>query len=116
MSPELLNGGWTSPESDSYAYAIVMAEVFSRQSAYVEMDAQSLQETVGDVFRRPPVRPVVDTTEIPRLVVSIMERCWDNNPHTRLNFVVIQSQLQTLEIGGIGKSLFKRGYALCFGG
>eukprot|EP00045_Choanoeca_perplexa_P016602 m.225403 g.225403 ORF g.225403 m.225403 type:complete len:864 (-) comp17307_c0_seq18:1039-3630(-) len=98
MAPELLNGGWTSPESDSYAYAIVMAEVFTREQVYGDMDPQALPGTVGDIFRQPPVRPAVDTTNLPTSVVTLMHRCWDNNPNTRLSFVAIQTQLQSLEL------------------
>ena len=109
MAPELLNGGWTSQETDEFAFAIVMAETLSRKSAYGDMDTQCLKETVGDIFRQPPVRPVVDTTNVPTAIVVMMERCWDNNPQVRLNLVAINTQLQGMRIGGIGKSLFKRG-------
>ena len=109
MAPELLNGGWTSQETDEFAFAIVMAETLSRKSAYGDMDTQCLKETVGDIFRQPPVRPVVDTTDVPTAIVVMMERCWDNNPQVRLNLVAINTQLQGMRIGGIGKSLFKRG-------
>eukprot|EP00730_Choanoeca_flexa_P007197 TRINITY_DN12295_c0_g2_i3.p1 TRINITY_DN12295_c0_g2~~TRINITY_DN12295_c0_g2_i3.p1 ORF type:complete len:929 (+),score=195.71 TRINITY_DN12295_c0_g2_i3:388-2787(+) len=108
MAPELLNGGWTSPETDAYAFAIVMAEVISRRPAYNDMHLDQLKETVGDIFHQPPVRPIIDREGVPDVIVSMMERCWDNNPQVRLEFAIIDQQLQAMDIGGIGKSLFTR--------
>eukprot|EP00730_Choanoeca_flexa_P017270 TRINITY_DN8293_c0_g2_i1.p1 TRINITY_DN8293_c0_g2~~TRINITY_DN8293_c0_g2_i1.p1 ORF type:complete len:340 (+),score=41.74 TRINITY_DN8293_c0_g2_i1:47-1021(+) len=86
-----------------------MAEILSRKPAYSTMGSDEVIEAVGDIFRQPPVRPVIDTTGVPNVIVSIMERCWDNNPQLRLEFVTIDQQLQSMDIGGIGKSLFLRG-------
>eukprot|EP00045_Choanoeca_perplexa_P010925 m.113618 g.113618 ORF g.113618 m.113618 type:complete len:1049 (+) comp15447_c0_seq1:297-3443(+) len=110
MSPELLNGGWSSPESDVYAFAIIIAEVLERKPVYPQLSETEIIEMVGDIFRYPPVRPSVQTEHLPEALVHMLHRSWDNNPTTRRDFSVISSTMQSLNIGGIGKSLFVRGH------
>ena len=109
MSPELLNGGWTSPESDTYAFAIVIAEILERKRAYADLSSTDITDIVGDIFRYPPVRPVVKVDGLPEALVDTMRCCWDNNPSSRRDFLAISTTMQKLSVGGIGKSLFIRG-------
>ena len=96
MAPELLNGGTNTPQTDVYAFGIVLAEVYSRKDPYEGEDTRTVLEEVADLKRPVDKRPAIPPA-CPSDVVSIMKDCWHKNPVFRPPFEEVERRLKALD-------------------
>ena len=96
MAPELLNGGTNTPQTDVYAFGIVLAEVYSRRDPYEGEDTRTVLEEVADLKRPVDKRPAIPPA-CPSDVVSIMKDCWHKNPVFRPPFEEVERRLKALD-------------------
>ncbi|EKX51315.1 hypothetical protein GUITHDRAFT_66208, partial [Guillardia theta CCMP2712] len=85
MAPELLNGEKNTIKTDTFAFGILLWEVYSRQEPYDGEDLQTVLKEVADLTLAEPKRPKIPPN-IPKHAVTLMEDCWHNDPATRPTF------------------------------
>ena len=103
MAPELLRGeGTNSTMSDTYAFGIVMYEIFSRNDPYEGEEFHVVIPQVANPMskKRPPV-----PSNCPLDLQTVIVDCWDENPGKRPSFVTLDRRLKELDSLKIGPSL-----------
>jgi len=86
MSPEILMGGEVDEKADVYSFGMVLWELVSERVPW-RNELNSLDEykiTVGVSGKRPPV-----PQNCPPKLLSLIEKCWAQNPKDRLTFAEI---------------------------
>lgn len=88
MAPEILAGGVSTPESDVYAFGIMLVEIFSRKDPYSNMGVEfdDILKFVADVNREQQFRPAVPAG-VRTEVELMMKDCWDKDAEKRPPFV-----------------------------
>lgn len=81
MAPELLNGGYNTPQTDVYALAITYWELFSRQELYPELHNTPIEELA--VVIKEGTRPSLKSFTAPEKIKDFMERAWHASPEAR---------------------------------
>mmetsp|Transcript_24363 Transcript_24363/g.54895 ORF Transcript_24363/g.54895 Transcript_24363/m.54895 type:complete len:1195 (-) Transcript_24363:108-3692(-) len=109
MAPELLRGGTNTPQTDVYAFGIVLAEVYSRKDPYEGEDTKMVLEEVADLNRPVDKRPAIPAA-CPSDVVSIMKDCWHKNPVFRPPFEEVERRLKALDAQHAGPLSVFAGY------
>jgi serine/threonine protein kinase len=89
MSPEILNGGAYSFSADTYSFAFIVWEIFSRKLPYGDMIPWEITKHVVESAMRP--EPLND----PMDVLSV--RCWAQDPQKRPSFFGILAYLKALQ-------------------
>ena len=93
MAPELFEavprGG---PAADVYAFGVLLAEVFTGEVPWVGYDIEALRRAVsrGDRPRLP------SGLDAPPELRRLAERCWQEKPSERPDFVQVLSELTAL--------------------
>ncbi|EGD74805.1 TKL/DICTY4/DRK protein kinase [Salpingoeca rosetta] len=82
MAPELFKGAKNTKASDVYSFAIIMAEVFSRQDPYPAME--DMDKVLREVVRRKR-RPSIPRA-MPAELSIIMKESWHHDPDRRPSF------------------------------
>lgn len=98
QAPEILRGsGVNTPASDSYAFGMILYEIYSRKEPYCdcEEDPQEILRLIADesVNKRPPV-----PTACPPRAASLMAECLSANPCHRPTFGELDLQLKRLDV------------------
>eukprot|EP00008_Paramoeba_atlantica_P014080 CAMPEP_0201481142 /NCGR_PEP_ID=MMETSP0151_2-20130828/5464_1 /ASSEMBLY_ACC=CAM_ASM_000257 /TAXON_ID=200890 /ORGANISM="Paramoeba atlantica, Strain 621/1 / CCAP 1560/9" /LENGTH=702 /DNA_ID=CAMNT_0047863209 /DNA_START=533 /DNA_END=2641 /DNA_ORIENTATION=+ len=93
-APEVLLGGDPSKESDVYSFGILLYEFVSRKLPFSNYENY---EVFKKALTTQAVRPTLPK-DCPPEVATLIERCWDQNPNKRPNFVDIRMKLWDLVI------------------
>ncbi|CAG8672626.1 5524_t:CDS:1, partial [Paraglomus occultum] len=80
VAPEVLKGGYYSPASDVYAFAIIAYELFAQRYPYSELDLSDEDLAIA-VCRGE--RPKLDELKIPQLLKDLIKKCWAVDPEQR---------------------------------
>lgn len=88
MAPELLLNSTFSKAVDTYAFAILMWEIFSQELPFRGYDVEDIKRNVvrGE-------RPEVPTLDVPAECQEIMKRGWSHDPSERPSFKEISFKL-----------------------
>lgn len=97
MAPELLNGEVSTPESDVYAFSIMLVEIFSRKDPYVGMDANEVLKAVADLDREVEMRPTLPVG-IRTEVELMIKDCWHKDPEKRPPFVELDRRIKAFDV------------------
>ncbi len=89
MSPEILNGGAYSFSADTYSFAFIVWEIFSRKLPYGEMIPWEITKHVVESAMRP--EPLNDPMDV------LTNRCWAQDPQQRPSFSAILAYLKALQ-------------------
>ena len=95
LAPEILRGETTNtPESDAYAFGIILYEVYSRKEPYQGEDPREVLRLVADwnVNKRPPVPGAC-----PPKAETLMSECLDADPAKRPTFEELDLQLRRMD-------------------
>eukprot|EP00979_Chaetoceros_neogracilis_P014495 scaffold4668_cov267-Chaetoceros_neogracile.AAC.5 len=98
MSPEVIRHESYSLMADVYSYALVLWQLVTHEIPFQPM---SQLEAAGKVALE-NARPIFPA-DTPKLIVSLIERCWSQNPDDRLPFGQI-----TIELKEIHKELSEK--------
>ena len=100
MAPELLRRE-SSPTTatDVYAFAITLAEVFSRSEPYAGMDGARVLAEVAQCRPGEPLRRPAMGTAVPKLFVDLMQRCWAEAPAERPSMSAVAEELKRATVG-----------------
>jgi len=90
MAPESLESKVYSSSTDSWSFAIVLIEIFTRQDPYPKMAPFEAAVAVTKGYRHeiPPCPPVI---------ASIIKRCFETKPEARPTFSQIVEELEKLD-------------------
>uniref|UniRef100_A0A0G4H597 Protein kinase domain-containing protein n=1 Tax=Chromera velia CCMP2878 TaxID=1169474 RepID=A0A0G4H597_9ALVE len=88
MAPEVLESSEYSEKADVFSFGVVLWEILSRQPPYPGMDPVNVATQVVKNGLRPEIPP-----DSPRRWVSLMNRCWAQDPKDRLDFAQILEEL-----------------------
>ena len=92
MALELLRENKFTEKCDVYSLGIVMFEVLSRAVAFEGLEkAQIIARLIAG--KRPSPIP----EDSPRQLVTLMERCWHQEPYVRPDFKKVVRQMQLAE-------------------
>ncbi|XP_017258052.1 protein kinase and PP2C-like domain-containing protein isoform X2 [Daucus carota subsp. sativus] len=110
MAPEILRKELHSEKSDVYSFGISINELFTGVVPYTDLRAEAQAHTVLEMNYTEQqltaavvsegLRPVLAGNEpgAPQRIVSLIERCWEANPHNRPSFddiiIVLDSILE----------------------
>jgi len=83
-APEVLRGQQYDESADVYSFGIVLWEVLSRKPPHEGMSPNVIIGKVISSAFRPPI-----PNQSPSWYVTLMCRCWDDNPRARPSFVEI---------------------------
>lgn len=103
LAPELLTGESATTSSDVFAFGVVMWELLTWELPWMKENPWSVAHMVGNGGRLTiPARwdlPGHDTKDFQRLeeYLSLMQRCWAQNPYDRPGFSEIIQVLRALE-------------------
>jgi len=88
MAPELLGDAPFSKAVDVYAFGVVLWELFARKVPFMGWRPADIKEQVlaGD-------RPPIPKFEWPEMVVSLIRRCWDQDPDKRPPITAVVEEL-----------------------
>mmetsp|Transcript_21069 Transcript_21069/g.48729 ORF Transcript_21069/g.48729 Transcript_21069/m.48729 type:complete len:694 (-) Transcript_21069:385-2466(-) len=95
MAPELLNGAISTSNSDVYAFAIMLVEVFSRNEPYAGQDTETVLSAVADLKSNEDKRPDMPSGISAEVEVLIKE-CWAKNPTRRPTFLEIDRRIKSI--------------------
>ena len=96
MAPELLNGQVSTPESDIYAFSIMLVEIFSRTDPYEGMDPHLVLEAVKDLNRESDMRPSLPVGLLPEVELMVKD-CWHKDPEKRPPFVELDRRVKAFD-------------------
>lgn len=84
MAPELLEGRTFNKSVDVYAFAVLLAEAFSREVPFYMVPVMEIRERVlkGD-------RPRAPSFGCPGRIISLIKRMWDEESSVRPDFLEI---------------------------
>ena len=91
LAPEVFRGENYTESADVYSYGILMWEVVTRETPFVDMNPQSVAFRAAVEGLRPRVPPDVS----PRYA-SLMTHCWHAQPSQRPPFTSIVLELSTV--------------------
>jgi len=92
MAPELLRGESTNtPESDAYAFGMILFEMYAREDPYVGEEFQQVIAQIKDpgINKRPHLPP-----DCPDKIKSLMTECLVSDPSERPTFEELDLQLK----------------------
>ncbi|KRX81549.1 Atrial natriuretic peptide receptor 1 [Trichinella sp. T6] len=120
---------WTAPEllrldcppmggtqkGDVYSFAVILHEMLFRRGVFYTSDENSFARDIVENVRmgmQPPFRPTVLETSFDGVIISLMVRCWSENPDDRPDFRMIRKQVISLtrefETSNIVDNLLRR--------
>ena len=91
MAPELLLKNVFTKKSDVYSFGIVMFEILSREIVFVGLPQQTIITQIT-AERRPS--PIPDDS--PSELVTLMKKCWAQDPYLRPEFGRVVRQLKRI--------------------
>ncbi|CFW92707.1 Putative Serine/Threonine protein kinases [endosymbiont DhMRE of Dentiscutata heterogama] len=83
IAPEVLQGKSYTQASDIYSFGIIAYELLANAYPYTEMDNLDLALRVCN--KEKPLRPNIDSLQIPQLLKDLIKKCWNDNPKERPN-------------------------------
>lgn len=86
LAPEVIKHARSSKYSDVYGYGIVLWELATREEVYQGLETTQIIAKVANESLRPPVPQDCPWKDI-------MVKCWEENPHDRLEFGEIVQEL-----------------------
>jgi serine/threonine protein kinase len=92
MAPEVIRTSVYSKASDVWSFAVVMWELLTREQPYRGMDLYAVAWGVGSGKLSLPIPEAS-----PELLKSLLEACWDHDPHARPDFNMVLRKLQELQ-------------------
>jgi hypothetical protein len=90
MAPELFRNSTFSKAVDTYAFALVMWEIFTQELPYRGYDVEDIKKNVIN-----GKRPEIPTLDVPQECQDMMRRGWSPHADDRPDFLEI---VETLEI------------------
>ena len=92
MCPELLLENKFTQKADVYSYGIVMFEVLSRAEPWKGLHEAQIAAQI--IYGRRPSREFPIPEDSPPELITLMEKCWDDDPSKRPPFQQIVQDLQ----------------------
>ena len=86
LAPEVIKHARSSKYSDVYGYGIILWELATREEVYQGLETTQIIAKVANESLRPPVPQDCPWKDI-------MVKCWEENPHDRLEFGEIVQEL-----------------------
>ena len=93
LAPETLKEGIYSPETDMWAYGVVLWEIFS--CGQMPYKALSNPEVIQRILK---AKPLPKPAHCPDMVYRIMLACWRIDPQMRPNFKEVNKQVEKFEV------------------
>jgi len=108
LAPELIKDTLAGPtmQSDTYAFGVLLCELFSRNEPYAGENMEDVMKQVADTTRDPPKRPVI-ALEVPTDIEDIIHRCWDATPANRPSFEMLDTEISRMKISGMNSIALK---------
>jgi len=117
LAPEVIKGQESSEKADVYSYSIVLwvtsfsfffsfflfvplsyillQEIGSNKAPFGEYEFSFFSQ-LEDRIVKEKLRPTIPTAGWPEGYVSLIRRCWDDNPYSRPSFFTIVEAIETL--------------------
>lgn len=86
LAPEVIKHARSSKYSDVYGYGIVLWELATREEVYQGLETTQIIAKVANESLRPPIPQDCPWKDL-------MVKCWEENPHDRLEFTSIVQEL-----------------------
>jgi serine/threonine protein kinase len=86
LAPEVIKHARSSKYSDVYGYGIVLWELATREEVYQGLETTQIIAKVANESLRPPIPQDCPCKDV-------MVKCWEENPHDRLEFSEIVQEL-----------------------
>lgn len=86
LAPEVIKHARSSKYSDVYGYGIVLWELATREEVYQGLETTQIIAKVANESLRPPIPQDCPWKDL-------MVKCWEENPHDRLEFAEIVQEL-----------------------
>ena len=86
LAPEVIKHARSSKYSDVYGYGIVLWELATREEVYQGLETTQIIAKVANESLRPPIPQDCPWKDL-------MVKCWEENPHDRLEFTEIVQEL-----------------------
>ena len=93
LAPETLKEGIYSPETDMWAYGVVLWEIFS--CGQMPYKALSNPDVIQRILK---AKPLPKPAHCPDMVYRIMLACWRIDPQMRPNFKEVNKQVEKFEV------------------
>jgi serine/threonine protein kinase len=90
LAPEVIKHARSSKFSDVYGYGIVLWELATREEVYQGLETTQIIAKVANESLRPPVPQDCPWKDL-------MVKCWEENPHDRLEFNEIVVELNKIK-------------------
>jgi GTPase SAR1 family protein len=100
LAPEIMREEAFSEKSDTYAFGIILWELYTREHPYANLLSNFLHEVEDAVLsnQRPPI-----PRECPQEYANLMTACWADNPDERPSFTeIVDSIYIMIEKSGYG--------------
>jgi len=91
MAPEIIRNDFYNFKCDMYSFAIVLWQLITREQPYAGIEQNRAAKLVAEQFKRPPF-----PKGTPKLIISLIEECWNEEPEERPLFNNICDSLETL--------------------
>ena len=96
MAPEVLHSDTNyTHKADVYSYGIVMWEIMAREPPFKSLRPHEIMASVLQQQARPDKRKI--PADCPPQYVTVMEKCWDQDPMNRPDFNIIVKMLKHIE-------------------
>ncbi|EKX54201.1 hypothetical protein GUITHDRAFT_52813, partial [Guillardia theta CCMP2712] len=95
LAPEVINGGDFTVQNDSYAFGILLSEIYSRKDPYEGEDISTVLREVADLGREVDKRPSLPPN-VPGEILGLIKDCWHKQPEYRPLFPEISRRLKAL--------------------
>jgi len=92
LAPEVIKHARSSKYSDVYGYGIVLWELATREEVYQGLETTQIIAKVANESLRPPIPQDCPWKDL-------MVKCWEENPHDRLQFSEIVQALGVVSKG-----------------